>query len=147
MLFNSLQGKGAVVRRFALGFVASFAFASAVSAEPFQEVTVGVPVPSLAEAEAWYAKFLGPDTEVLRPVPGIVEFKVAPGVWFQVFEVDDTQPSGAIVRFMVEDMAATQKARTALKIDTGEAVEIPEVVTYSEFADPFGNALGLYQMP
>ncbi|KZL14015.1 VOC family protein [Pseudovibrio sp. Ad26] len=147
MSFNSLQNIITVIRRFALVCVASLAFASIVSAEPFQEVTIGVPVPSLAEAEAWYTNFLGPDTEVIRPVPGIVEFKVAPGVWLQIFEADDAQPSGTILRFLVEEMAAAQKVRSELNIDTGEAVEIPEVVTYSEFADPSGNALGFYDLP
>lgn len=34
-----------------MAFLAMTGFASA---EPFQEVTVGVPVASIAEAEAWY---------------------------------------------------------------------------------------------
>ncbi|WP_108817878.1 VOC family protein [Pseudovibrio sp. Alg231-02] len=147
MSFNSLQNTITIMRRLAMAFVASLAFTSIVSAEPFQEVTIGVPVPSLEEAEVWYAKFLGPDTEVIRPVPGIVEFKVAPGVWLQVFEADDAQSTGTIVRFLVDDMATSQQARSEVNIHTGEAIEIPEVVTYSEFADPSGNALGFYDLP
>jgi len=50
------------------------------SAEPFQEVTVGVPVSSIVDAEAWYIRLLGADVEVIRPVPGVVEFKVSSGV-------------------------------------------------------------------
>lgn len=127
--------------------IAVLAMAGSVSAEPFQEVTVGVPVVSIAEAEAWYSSFLGPDTEVIRPVPGVVEFKVAPGVWLQLFETDGQQPAGAVVRFLVDDMAVTQSTHADLGIETGEAIEIPDVVTFSEFTDPFGNALGLYDLP
>ncbi len=117
------------------------------SAEPFTEITVGIPVSSLAEAEAWYINFLGANTEIIRPAPGIVEFKAADGVWLQIFETDEQQSSGAIIRFLVEDMSAAQTARAELGIDTGEAIGIPDVVTFSEFTDPFGNALGLYALP
>lgn len=91
--------------------------------------------------------FLGADTKTIRPVPGVVEFKVAPGVWLQLFEADEQQLSEAIVRFLVDDMAVAQDRRADLGINTGEAVEIPNVVAFSEFTDPFGNALGLYDLP
>ena len=117
------------------------------TAEPFQEVTVGVPVSSITQAEAWYLKLLGSDVDVLRPVPGVVEFKVAPGVWLQIFEPDDQPASGAIVRFLVDDIDATQGKNSDAGIATGEAVKIPGVVTFSEFVDPDGNALGFYDLP
>lgn len=120
---------------------------SMAAAEPFQEVTIGVPVSSISDAEAWYLNLLGTDVEVLRPFPGVVEFKVAPGVWFQIFEADDQQPSGVVVRFLVDDMDTTQRESAQAGVATGEAVEIPGVVTYSEFVDPDGNALGLYDLP
>ncbi|WP_051332349.1 VOC family protein [Cucumibacter marinus] len=117
------------------------------SAEPFGEVTVGIPVPSLAEAEAWYGQLLGGGAEKFEPAPGVVEFKATPNVWLQIFEVENHQPTGAVVRFLVEDMAVAQAARAEAGIDTGEAIEVPGIVTYSEFADPFGNALGFYALP
>lgn len=131
-------------------FASSLAFLAltAVSrAEPFQEITVGIPVPSLSEAERWYGAFLGPDTEVIRPVPGLVEFKVAPGVWLQLFEPEGQQPQGAVIRYLVDDMKTAQGIRADTGIATGEAVEVPGVVTFSEFSDPFGNALGFYALP
>lgn len=118
-----------------------------VSAEPFQEVTVGVPVSSLAEAQSWYLKLFGAQVEVFEPVPGVVEFNVAPGVWFQVFEVEDHQPSETVVRFLVDDMATSQAEWAEAGIDTGEAIEVPDLITFSEFTDPDGNALGLYDLP
>lgn len=117
------------------------------SAEPFQEVTVGVPVTSIVEAEAWYLNLLGSDVEVLKPFPGVVEFKVAPGVWLQIFEADGQQPSGSMIKFLVDDIEATQSQRADVGINTGEAIEIPNVVTFSEFVDPDDNALGLYDLP
>lgn len=126
---------------------ALFGMANIALAEPFQEVTVGVPVANLAEAEAWYAKLLGPDTEIMRPYPGITEFKVAPGVWLQLFEPEDETVSQPILRFLVGDIAATQATHASVKINSGEAIEVPGLVTYSEFYDPDGNALGLYELP
>jgi len=126
--------------RVCLTFLAMTGFATA---EPFQEITVGVPVASITEAEAWYLNLFGSDTEVIRPAPGVVEFKVAPDVWFQIFEPDGQQPSGTIVRFLVDDIEVAQGERAEVGIDTGEAIYVPNVVAYSEFTDPDGNALGL----
>jgi catechol 2,3-dioxygenase-like lactoylglutathione lyase family enzyme len=117
------------------------------SAEPFQEVTVGIPVANLADAEAWYTKLLGPDAEVVRPYPGITEFKVAPGVWLQLFEPDGEMAAKPILRFLVDDIAAAQAAHAGMDINSGQAIEIPGLVTFSEFTDPDGNALGLYDLP
>lgn len=72
----------------------------------------------------------------LRPVSGI-----------RFFEIEDHQPSGAVIRFLVDDIAASQAEWADAGIDTGEAIQIPNVVTYSEFTDPNGNALGLYDLP
>lgn len=97
----------------------------AATAEPFREVTIGVPVGSIADAEAWYSNLFGGDVEVLRPTPGVVEFKIAPDVWFQIYETESQQPSGTVVRFLVDDIAATQHAGATLGIHMGEAIEIP----------------------
>lgn len=136
-----------MMRRLCSVSMAFFAMTGLASAEPFEEVTVGVPVASIVEAEAWYLNLLGADVEVLKPFPGVVEFKVAPGVWLQIFEIDGQQPSGAIVRFLVDDIEAIQSQRADVGIDTGEAIEVPNVVVFSQFVDPDGNALGLYDLP
>ena len=127
--------------------VALLAMPNFAVAEPFQEVTVGVPVASIVDAEAWYLNLLGSDVEILRPFPGVVEFKVAPGVWLQIFEADEQQESGAVVRFLVDDIAASQVRHANVGINSGEGIEIPNVVSFSEFTDPDGNALGLYDLP
>ena len=80
-------------------------------------------------------------------MPGVVELKATNGVWIQLFEVEDPASAGAVLRFLVDDMESAQAARTAHNIDTGEAVVVPEVVTFSEFTDPDGNGLGFYALP
>jgi predicted enzyme related to lactoylglutathione lyase len=55
--------------------------------------------------------------------------------------------AGTVVRFLVDDIDASQRERAVFGISTGEAMEIPSIVTYSEFADPDRNALGLYDLP
>lgn len=125
----------------------TLALSSSALAEPFKEMTVGIPVSSVVEGEAWYLKFLGADTEVIKPFPGVVELKATPNVWLQLYETEGEATSGAVIRFLVEDMMQAQASRAEVGIDTGEAVMLPEVVTYSEFFDPFGNALGFYALP
>jgi hypothetical protein len=83
----------------------------------------------------------------MRPYPGITEFKVAPGVWLQLFEPEGETVSKPILRFLVGDIAATQATHASLDINSGEAIDVPGLVTYSEFSDPDGNALGLYDLP
>ncbi|MEQ1900081.1 MAG: VOC family protein [Devosia sp.] len=135
------------MRRIAWVSAIFLGLAGAATAEPFEEVTIGLPVPALSEAEAWYASFLGPDVEFIHPVPGIVEFKIAPGVWLQLFETADQEAASSVVRFSVTDFEAAQSARAGVGIETGEAVIVPDAVTFSEFSDPYGNALGLYSVP
>ena len=132
--------------KFAFAIAALLTMPAAALAQPFNEVTIGVPVPSLSVAEAWYATFLGPDVETAHPVPGIAEFKIAPGVWLQLFE-KTAGSENAIVRFSVQDFAAAQQTRKAAGIDTGKAETIPGIVTFSEFRDPYGNPLGFYALP
>lgn len=135
------------MRKLAISFSISTLFGSIAMAEPFQEVTVGVPVASIAEAEAWYLKLLGDEVEILRPGPGVVEFKAAPGVWLQIFEPEAGQPTASVVRFKIDDFPTFQKQSSGNGIDTGEATAVPDIVTFSEFTDPDGNALGLYSLP
>lgn len=74
-------------------------------------------------------------------------FKIAPGVWLQIFKADGQQLSGARVRFLVDDIGTTQSHPTEVGINTGEVIEIPNVVAFSEFADPDANALRLNDLP
>lgn len=135
------------MRGLIIATTASMFLACTAGAEPFREVTIGVPVKSIEGAEGWYIKLFGSDVEILHPVPGVVEFKVAPGVWYQIFEADEQQATGTIVRFLVDDIEETQRAGSGVGINMGEVVAIPDVITFSEFSDPDGTTLGLYELP
>lgn len=45
--------------------------AGIASADPFQKATVGVPVSSIVDAEAWYLDYFGADVEMLRPFSSV----------------------------------------------------------------------------
>ncbi len=135
------------MRSLIMAATASVLLTSAAASAPFNEVTIGVPVNSIENAEAWYINLFGPEVEILRPAPGVVEFKVAPGVWYQIFEAEEAQTSGAVVRFLVDDIEETHRAGAEIGINMGEAIAIPEVISFSEFSDPDGNSLGLYSLP
>jgi predicted enzyme related to lactoylglutathione lyase len=47
----------------------------------------------------------------------------------------------------VDDIEETQSQRVDVGTNTGEAIEIPNAVAFSQFADSDGNALGLYDRP
>lgn len=135
------------MRRIFIALFATIFITSNGLAAGFDEATVGIPVTSVAEAEEWYTKLLGPDAEIIRPFPGLIEIKATPNLWLQLFEAEDASPSKTIVRFLVKDMALTQERLSKLGIDTGEAIVVPETIIYSEFTDPFGNPLGFYALP
>lgn len=80
------------MRRLCTASIALLFSAGVASTAPFEEVTVGVPVASITDAEEWYLALFGAEVEVLRPVPGVVEFKVTSETWYQIFETDDPQP-------------------------------------------------------
>ena len=112
------------------------------------EVTIGVPVPNLGAAVAWYTKLLGRDVESMEPVEGVVELRVASGAWLQLFAVDaeQFQPSKSVLRFKTPDIDAEAARLALVGIQAGEIVRVPEVVEFAEFADPYGNPVSLYDV-
>jgi len=135
------------MRKTILSILMGGALASGAAAQTFNEATVAVPVSSLENAKEWYGKFLGEGAEMIEPAPGVLEIKATPNMWLQLYETEQMPETGAVLRFLVDDMAESQSAYAAKGIDTGEAIEVPAIVTYSEFTDPFGNQLGLYDLP
>ncbi|TDQ67308.1 hypothetical protein ATL17_1318 [Maritalea mobilis] len=136
-----------MMRVLILSAALGLALASNAAAQAFSEATVAVPVTSLDEAKIWYGKFLGEDAEIIEPVPGVLEVKATPDMWLQLYETEKMPETGAVIRFLVDDMAAAQASYAEKGIDVGEAIEVPGVVIYSDFTDPFGNAMSLYDLP
>jgi predicted enzyme related to lactoylglutathione lyase len=111
------------------------------------EVTIGVPVPDLSEARAWYATLIGREVETIEPVEGVVELRVAEGAWLQLFVPEgEHAPSPTVLRLATSDIDAEDRRLRAAGIELGEIVRVPGVVAFAELADPFGNRVGLYQV-
>jgi hypothetical protein len=74
------------------------------------------------------------------------EWIFKPGYWeIHVVEHDRPAPQQAPVRFGVEDIQAAWDQLLGLGIEPDEIEQLPGVVRWCNFADPWGNRLGLYQ--
>ncbi|MGH1347930.1 MAG: VOC family protein [Nannocystales bacterium] len=122
--------------------------ASTESTQPGHEVTIGVPVPDLDAAVAWYSKLLGRELESIEPMEGIVELRVASGTWLQLFsvEAEGFRPTTTILRFKTPNIGDEAARLDAAGIQVGEVTRIPEVVAFAEFVDPYGNPVSLYEV-
>ncbi|MEL6186257.1 MAG: VOC family protein, partial [Myxococcota bacterium] len=99
------------------------------------------------EARTWYAAVIGRGVETVEPVEGIFEFRIAERAWLQLMQVEaGTAPSPTVVRLATADIESEARRLAAAGIDIGKIEVVPEVVAYAEFRDPFGNAVGLYQV-
>jgi catechol 2,3-dioxygenase-like lactoylglutathione lyase family enzyme len=111
-------------------------------------VAIGLPVADLERATAWYARVLGaePAPEL---VPGVREFEVRPGCTLQLLE-QEPPPAGArvetVVRLGVADIEGAHWRLRRLGVDVGAVERVEEAFAFCDFADPDGNALGLYQV-
>ncbi len=118
------------------------------SGELGHEMTIGVPVPDLDVAVEWYTELLGRQVESMEPTKGIVELRIAAGVWLQLFVVDaeQFQATSSILRFKTSNIDAEAVRLRVAGIQVGEIIRVPEVVEFTEFVDPFGNPVSLYEV-
>lgn len=100
-----------------------------------------------AAARSWYESLFGraPD---FRPSDddSFCEWIVKPGFW--EIHVVAQQPAGSQLgrlRFATTDVVAARERVRALGVHVDDIEELPEVVRYCNFGDPWGNRLGLYQ--
>lgn len=107
-------------------------------------VTLGIGVGDLDAAVAWYGRLLE-EPEVVRPVDGVVEYELRPGVWLQLAE-DDVVSQAVVIRLGVKDLDATREALVAAGVAVDEIERIPGVIAYADLVDPWGNRLGLYEV-
>jgi hypothetical protein len=108
-------------------------------------VTIGLPVASLPDASAWYARLLD-RTSDLEPVPGVEEFEPIPGCWLQLFEGPPGQGCAGVVRFGVTDVQAERARLVGLGIPVGPIERVEGVIAFCDLTDPWGNQLSLYQV-
>lgn len=86
----------------------------------------------------------GPDT---APMDNFLEWQICPGTWLQL-STGHERPgaNNARVRFEVDDIAAAVGRMQEAKVPMGEVVTVPAIVSFSNFSDHWGNALGFYQL-
>jgi predicted enzyme related to lactoylglutathione lyase len=80
------------------------------------------------------------------PADGVCEWRLQPGAWLQLGAGEPSTPgTGEILRLGVADIAAGRAQLAAAGARVGEVTTIPGVVSFCDAADPFGNALSLYE--
>jgi catechol 2,3-dioxygenase-like lactoylglutathione lyase family enzyme len=99
----------------------------------------------LERARDWYAALLGRPPD-LEPADGVHEWRLAPGAWLQLVAGDPSAPgTGQLLRLGVGEIEAARAQLAAAGARIGEVTTIAGVVAFCDAADPFGNALSLYE--
>lgn len=110
-------------------------------------LTIQLWVADGSEARTWYERLFSraPD---FRPFDddSFCEWVVKPGYWeIHVVEKAQPLPRQAPLRIGTDDIDVSRARLLGLGIDADEIEELPGVVRWCNFADPWGNRLGLYQ--
>jgi predicted enzyme related to lactoylglutathione lyase len=119
---------------------------------------VNISAENVREARDWYTRFLGVELYFQRPEaehPAYVEFRLGDyqhelGIIDRSYLPSGTtgQPGGAIVRWHVEDLAATLTRLSELGAEVHEPLtERGASFVTASVIDPFGNILGLISSP
>ncbi|WP_150306775.1 VOC family protein [Planctomonas psychrotolerans] len=119
---------------------------------------VNLSAENVAEARDWYSRFLGVQPYFQQPdaeSPAYVEFRL--GDYQHELGIIDrrylppastAEPTGAIVRWHVDDVAATMEGLIGLGATVHEpATERGEGFVTASVVDPFGNILGVMYSP
>jgi len=110
-------------------------------------LTIQLWVDDGSAGRGWYERLFGcpPDFTPFRD-DTFCEWIFKPGHWeIHVVEKDRSMPRQAPVRFGVEDIHAAREAILSLGVEADAIEELPGVVRWCDFTDPWGNRLGLYQ--
>lgn len=107
---------------------------------------VYVPSEQAGEARAYYRKLFGRDPE-FEPHDDFFEWAPIAGqeCWLQVVARSDATPLNNRIRFRVADLAEAIAFLDTRDIAHSEPSQLPGVVAFVNFADPWGNMLGYYQ--
>lgn len=106
-------------------------------------ITISLSVDNLAKAAAWYEQVFGIQKH-LQPAKGIVEFQVG-SLLLQLFEGRQAVSDTAL-RLGVADLEKEHQRLYGLGIQTEAITDVPGVIRYFDFVDPFGNGLSFYTM-
>lgn len=110
---------------------------------PLGGVALQVGVTSMDVSRAFYdSLFGGPPAFVANP--DFQEYQPHPGFWFQLNA--HAAPGGMKrLRFGVDDIEHVRASLVAAGIDCTPVESIAGLVAWSDFSDPDGNPLGVYQ--
>jgi predicted enzyme related to lactoylglutathione lyase len=109
-------------------------------------MTLQVQVADLESARRFYGLLLGAHPE-FEPHDDFLEWRIGDGeTWVQVVGVPaPVRPLLNRVRFRVDDLEAARAEVEAAGITVSPVTTLPRVVRWVDFADPWGNQLGLYE--
>ena len=107
---------------------------------------VYVPTGETAAARSFYSSLFGREPE-FEPHDDFFEWSPIAGqeCWFQVSGKDQPPPLLNRVRFRVLDLGEALSFLDSSGIERSEPSQLPGVVAFVDFADPWGNQLGYYQ--
>lgn len=109
-------------------------------------VQVYVPTNETATARSFYSTLFGREPE-FEPHDDFFEWSPISGqeCWVQVGGKADAAPMHNRMRFRVHDLRAALDFLDSSGIEHSEPSQLPEVVAFVDFSDPWGNRLGYYQ--
>ncbi|WP_432789846.1 hypothetical protein QYM46_16565 [Brevibacterium sp. K11IcPPYGO002] len=118
---------------------------SAVTTTGFT-LQVYVPTDETAAARSFYSSLFGREPE-FEPHDDFFEWSPIAGqeCWYQVSGKDPASPLLNRVRFRVLDLSEALSFLDSSGIMRSEPSQLPEVVAFVDFTDPWGNRLGYYQ--
>jgi len=109
----------------------------------FLGFTIQLRVPDIAAGRAFYEQLIGREPD-LSPHDDFHEWELQPAAWLQLGE-REVLPAYPL-RFGVNDIAAEVAQMPArFGITCSEIGEVPALVLWCNFNDPWGNQLGFYQ--
>lgn len=110
-------------------------------------LTLQIQVDDLAQAREFFGHLFGAGPE-FEPHEDFLEWRVGDAeTWLQVVAVSPgcARPLANRVRLRVDDLDAARAALSGRGTCVSAVTTLPGVVRWVDFADPWGNALGLYQ--
>ena len=107
---------------------------------------VYVPIEEARTAREYYSRLFGREPE-FEPHDDFFEWAPIAGqeCWFQVGGREDFEMLTNKIRFRVVDLSGAVKFLEAAGIPHTEPSQLPGVVAFVDFSDPWGNKLGYYE--
>lgn len=110
-----------------------------------QGLTIAIRVGHTARALSFYSGVLGRGPDYVAH-DDFHEWEICGRAWLQVSSGHESPiPTSSRVRFEVADIAAEIERLRGLGVEVADPTTLPDVAVFTDFTDPWGNRLGLYQ--